>query len=92
MAALPLLGPSAWGWLGAAAFLYCPGLEEEKTSQVIREVFPAWWGARLLAVNPSLADRVYITVCINSLPSSSLSLLPYPLLMCLDRGGFLVDL
>lgn len=78
--------------MGAATFIHCPGLEEEKTSQVSREVSKAWLGAGLLAANPSLAVGVYITVWINSLPFSSLSLLPSPLLKCLDRGGFLVDL
>lgn len=85
-------GPQRLGLARGCSLSVLPRLEEEKTSQVIREVFPAWQGAGLLAVNPSLADRVYITVCINSLPSSSLSRLPYPLLKCLDRGGFLVDL
>lgn len=85
-------GPQPLGWMGAATFIHCPGLEEEKTSQVSKEVSEAWLGAGLLAANPSLAVGVYITLWINSLPFSSLSLLPSPLLKCLDRGGFLVDL
>lgn len=78
MAAQPPLGPSSWGWMGAAAFIYCPGLEEEKTSQVSKEVSGAWLGAGLLATNPSLAVCIYIIVCINSLPSSpNFFLIPY---------------